>query len=179
MPYARLVPNEPSTHVHRRPRLMRSLKSDYRSERHVERLNLLILAYRCYLLFLPPSIVLQTTIAQVLSIGSYSCFLWLTMSSARGSGPVKPSKTCDVCKLRHQKCDSSRPGCQYCALRDLECVYSRTPAYQVTGFSVRRRCQNPQTRFTDPVAKDLPWPNGVKRSGSMFGREGDLVLPAP
>jgi hypothetical protein len=116
------------------------------------------------------------TVASVVDRQPLSLFC-LAMSSGRRGRPVKSSQTCDVCKLRHQRCDSSRPSCQYCALRDLECVYSRTPAHKITGSSVRRRGANPRPRFTEPADKDLPCLNAAQRPGSMSSPEGgDLVL---
>ena len=36
----------------------------------------------------------------------------------------KRTQTCDTCKIRHQKCDSIRPTCYHCKIRDMPCVYS-------------------------------------------------------
>jgi len=48
-------------------------------------------------------------------------------------------QTCDVCKLRHQKCSGGRPSCSHCQLRNLYCVYSTIPAHKVNRSVVRRR----------------------------------------
>jgi hypothetical protein len=98
------------------------------------------------------------------------------MSSGRSGRPSRPSQTCNVCKLRHQKCDGSRPSCQYCLLRDLECVYSKTPAHQITGSSVRRRGKKPQPGFTECANEDFSCLKAVQRPGSSSSREVDLVL---
>lgn len=100
------------------------------------------------------------------------------MTSNRRGRPFKSTQTCDVCKLRHQKCDSSRPSCQYCVLRDLECVYSRTPAHRITGSSVRKKGQRPQLGLTQSVDEKARWLDATQRPGTTRSREGDLVLPS-
>jgi hypothetical protein len=61
-----------------------------------------------------------------------------------------------------QKCDSSRPQCQYCALRDLECVYSKSPAHQVK----------------ESVDKDLAAPNAFRDLGALLRNvSGTQVRP--
>jgi hypothetical protein len=50
----------------------------------------------------------------------------------------KLSQTCDTCKYRHQKCSGTRPTCQHCALRGIECKYSNTKAHKIDISGVRR-----------------------------------------
>jgi hypothetical protein len=61
---------------------------------------------------------------------------------ASGRRPSK--KTCDLCKMRHQRCNSSQP-CSYCIDRDILCVYSTTPTNQLTASSVRRLASRAET----------------------------------
>ena len=62
----------------------------------------------------------------------------MSMDSKRTSISAKPLQTCDVCKLRHQKCSGERPRCSHCELRNLQCVYSNVPAHKVDRSVIRR-----------------------------------------
>ena len=66
--------------------------------------------------------------------------------SAKGKQRPKserPPQTCDICKLRHQKCNSVRPSCDYCQLRSLECTYSHIQAHKIDQSVVRRKSSAP------------------------------------
>ncbi|KAF2731530.1 hypothetical protein EJ04DRAFT_526099 [Polyplosphaeria fusca] len=56
------------------------------------------------------------------------------------------SQTCDVCKLRHQKCDGERPTCSHCELRNLKCVYSNVPAHHVDRSVIKERDHHTEDR---------------------------------
>ncbi|KAF2108825.1 hypothetical protein BDV96DRAFT_586770 [Lophiotrema nucula] len=62
-----------------------------------------------------------------------------TRPTRKNSESTKQLQTCDVCKLRHQKCSGDRPSCNHCELRNLECVYSNVPAHNVDRSVVRKR----------------------------------------
>jgi len=62
----------------------------------------------------------------------------MSMDSKRTPISAKPLQTCDVCKLRHQKCSGERPRCSHCELRNLQCVYSNVPAHKVDRSVIRR-----------------------------------------
>ena len=63
------------------------------------------------------------------------------MSSEAKNRPwaEKPPRTCDTCKLRHQKCNGTRPACHHCALRGLQCNYSNTQAHKIDPAAVRQK----------------------------------------
>ncbi|KAF2201958.1 hypothetical protein GQ43DRAFT_462745 [Delitschia confertaspora ATCC 74209] len=61
------------------------------------------------------------------------------MSIRRTSVASKSMQTCDVCKLRHQKCSGDRPSCTHCQLRNLHCIYSSIPAHKVDRSVVKRK----------------------------------------
>jgi hypothetical protein len=73
--------------------------------------------------------------------------------SADGKHRAKSEKlpqTCDICKLRHQKCNSARPSCYYCQMRGLQCKYSTTQAHKVDQSVVRRKSVIPSEARTSP-----------------------------
>ena len=98
------------------------------------------------------------------------------MSSKGSTRPSKPAGTCDVCKLRHQKCDGIRPSCQYCELRDLQCVYTRIPAHQVRGTAVRKKPTSLRSDSAHSIDAYHPLPNTGQDPDARFSlrsaREG-------
>ena len=63
----------------------------------------------------------------------------MSSEAKNGSWAEKPPQTCDTCKLRHQKCNGTRPTCHHCALRGLQCNYSNTQAHKIDPAAVRRK----------------------------------------
>lgn len=66
------------------------------------------------------------------------------------SRPEKLPQTCDICKLRHQKCNSARPSCYYCQMRGLQCKYSTTQAHKVDQSAIRRKRIPSEARTSPP-----------------------------
>src|SRR4051794_25314261 len=75
----------------------------------------------------------------------------------------KVPQTCDICKLRHQKCNSARPSCYYCQIRGLQCKYSTTQAHKVDQSVVRRK------NITSEARTWPPSPPGRKPQDAVFG----------
>jgi hypothetical protein len=74
-------------------------------------------------------------------VGSKQALDYPTMSSDKKNRTWRgrPTQTCDTCKAKHQKCDSRRPTCHQCALRNVQCTYSSTPAHRVDLVAIQRK----------------------------------------
>jgi Fungal Zn(2)-Cys(6) binuclear cluster domain len=63
----------------------------------------------------------------------HTCDFMSSNPNYRVTKPVQRTPTCDVCKLRHQKCSGDQPQCSNCKLRGINCLYSgpRTRAPEI------------------------------------------------
>ncbi|OCL12711.1 hypothetical protein AOQ84DRAFT_385924 [Glonium stellatum] len=99
----------------------------------------------------------------------------------------KTSQTCDVCKLRHQKCNGVRPSCYYCLLRGLQCNYSRKKPRRTDQSDARRKSSttepllpissSPQTRPPEALEKSVALQNYQKVHDILTRELASLDLP--
>lgn len=93
----------------------------------------------------------------------------ITMASMSLDAKAKPkperqSQACDICKLRHQKCNAVRPSCHQCQSRDLQCNYSPTRAHRVNQSAKRRKCslsESTLSTLSSPASRKSPSPEVV------------------
>ena len=82
------------------------------------------------------------------------------------SRPPKLPQTCDICKLRHQKCNSARPSCYYCQMRGLQCKYSTIQAHKVDHSVVRRKSIPSEARISPLLPLSQKPPDAVCGAGT-------------
>src|ERR1700722_19042920 len=95
----------------------------------------------------------------------------------------RPPQTCDICKLRHQKCSSARPSCYYCQMRGLQCKYSTTQAHKVDHSVVRRKSIPSEAHTSPPLPPRQKPPDGAEAARDYRAVHGilmaELVRPFP